>query len=80
MNIFPIDNEVVDIMSAYDAVLFFEEAYYCGSISEKYASICPNVAQFAIDGFVKHGNVMCYLTSLAFQQRKWLIQLRAFER
>lgn len=53
MNIFPIDNEVVDIMSAYDAVLFFEEAYYCGSISEKYASICPNVAQFAIDGFVE---------------------------
>ena len=25
VNIFPIDNEVVDIMSAYDAVLFFEE-------------------------------------------------------
>ena len=25
VNIFPIDNEVVDIMSDYDAVLFFEE-------------------------------------------------------
>lgn len=78
MNIFPIDNEVVDIMSAYDAVLFFEEAYYCGSISEKYASICPNVAQFAIDGFVKHGKCDVLLDELGFQQRKWLIQLRAF--
>ena len=78
VNIFPIDNEVVDIMSAYDAVLFFEEAYYCGSISEKYASICPNVAQFAIDGFVKHGKCDVLLDELGFSAEKMADTVEGF--
>ena len=78
VNIFPIDNEVVDIMLAYDAVLFFEEAYYCGSISEKYASICPNVAQFAIDGFVKHGKCDVLLDELGFSAEKMADTVEGF--
>ena len=57
VKIFPIEDEIIEIMSKYDMVVFFEEASYYGSIGEKYSAILDNVLSFAIDGFVKHGNV-----------------------
>ncbi len=57
VKIFPIEEEIAEIVSNYKLVFFFEEAYYCGSISQKYAAMFSNVAAVAIDGFVKHGSV-----------------------
>lgn len=57
VKIFPIEDEIVDIMSKYEMVVFFEESSYYGSIGEKYSAICGNVLSIAIDGFVKHGKV-----------------------
>ena len=57
VKIFPIEDEIVDIMSKYEMVVFFEESSYYGSIGEKYLAICGNVLSIAIDGFVKHGKV-----------------------
>lgn len=57
VKVFPIEDEIVEIMSKYDMVVFFEESSYYGSISEKYSAILGNVLSIAIDGFVKHGNV-----------------------
>ena len=56
VKIFPIDQELFDIVSGYGSVLFFEECYRFGSIAEKYAAVCGNVSSVAINGFVKHGN------------------------
>lgn len=57
IKIFPIENELLDIVDRYDAVFFFEEVYKYGSISEKYSSICRNVVPFALEGFIRHGSV-----------------------
>jgi 1-deoxy-D-xylulose-5-phosphate synthase len=51
-------------------VLFFEESYDCGSISEKYAALCPNVAAFTIEYFVKHGECDRLLDELGFSPDK----------
>lgn len=78
VTIFPIEHKIIEIMSQYDAVLFFEEAYSCGSISEKYAAICPNVAQFAIDGFVKHGKCEKLLDELGLSAEKMADTVEGF--
>ena len=57
VKIFPIEDEIVEIMSKYEMVVFFEESSYYGSIGEKYSAICGNVLSIAIDSFVKHGKV-----------------------
>lgn len=56
VKVFPVEQELYDIVSGYRAALFFEECYKYGSIAEKYAAVCTNVHSVAIDGFVKHGN------------------------
>ena len=58
--------------------MYKRQAYYCGSISEKYASICPNVAQFAIDGFVKHGKCDVLLDELGFSAEKMADTVEGF--
>lgn len=78
VKIFPIENEIVEIMSEYKAVIFFEESYSCGSISEKYSAICPNVVQFAIDGFVKHGKCDDLLNELGFSPEKMAETVEGF--
>lgn len=57
VNIYPISDKVLGIIAEYKTAVFFEEAYISGSISEKYASICPNVIPVALSGFIRHANV-----------------------
>ncbi|MDO4944101.1 MAG: 1-deoxy-D-xylulose-5-phosphate synthase [Ruminococcus sp.] len=70
VKVFPIQQDVVDIISAYENVLFFEEAYDCGSVSEKYAALCGNVASFTIEGFVHHGDSDVLLDELGLSAEK----------
>lgn len=57
VKIYPIDKDVLDIISEYKYVVFFEESYIEGSISEKIASLCPNVTPVALPGFIRHAPV-----------------------
>lgn len=57
VNIFPISDEIIDIFKNYKAVVFFEESYICGSVSEKYSAVCPNVIPIALSGFIRHAPV-----------------------
>lgn len=60
--IFPLSDDVINIMQEYKRVLFFEEAYVYGSIGEKYAARLNNIKHFAITGF-------CEQASAAAQQK-----------
>ena len=57
VRIYPIEDEILDIISKYKNVIFFEESYIRGSISEKYSSVCPNVIPVALTGFIRHAPV-----------------------
>ena len=78
VKVFPISNETVDIMSSYDAVFFFEECYKFGSISEKYSAVCSNVVSFAINGFVKHGEVHSLLDEQGLSAEKIASRIKEF--
>lgn len=78
IKIFPMEEEIVDIISSYKLVFFFEESYYHGSISEKYAAVCSNIAPVAIDYFVKHGNVNDLLDELNLSADKIADQIEEF--
>lgn len=70
VKVFPIQQDVVEIINAYDNVLFFEEAYDCGCISEKYAAVCGNIAAYNIEGFVRHGECDALLDELGLSAEK----------
>ena len=53
VNIFPISDEVKNIISKYETVIFFEECYYNGSISQKISAEFNNVKSYAINDYVK---------------------------
>ena len=57
VRIYPIEDEILDIISKYKNVIFFEESYIRGSISEKYSAVCPNVIPVALTGFIRHAPV-----------------------
>ncbi len=78
VEIFPIKEEIADIISSYDVAFFFEECYDYGSISEKYSAVCDNIAPFTIDYFVKHGNCDVLLDELGFSAEKMSHQIEAF--
>lgn len=78
IKIFPMEEEIIDIISSYKLVFFFEESYYHGSISEKYAAVCSNIAPVAIDYFVKHGNVNDLLDELNLSADKIADQIEEF--
>ncbi len=54
--IFPLSDEVMQIMQGYKRVLFFEEAYTYGSIGEKYSARINNIKHFAITGFCEQAS------------------------
>ena len=56
VKIFPVQEEIKEIISRYDKVIFFEESYIYGSVGEKYSALCKNTVFFGIDGFVTHGD------------------------
>ena len=78
VKIFPVEEEILDIISSYKLVFFFEEAYYCGSISQKYAAMFSNIAAVAIDGFVKHGSVSSLLDQNGLSAEKMAEQIEDF--
>lgn len=78
VEIYPINEKVAEIISGYDVAFFFEEVYDCGSISEKYSSVCDNVASFTIDHFIKHGECSDILNELGFSSEQMSSQIEAF--
>ena len=70
VKIFPMSDEVADIFSKYDKVVFFEESYKYGSLSEKYKAICPNVISVALNGFVRHGETSLLLNECGLSAEK----------
>lgn len=70
VKIFPIQKDVMDIFSCYDNVFFFEEAYDCGSVSEKYSALCANVSAYTIENFVPHGECDSLMDKLGFSAEK----------
>lgn len=70
IRIFPIEDEIIDIVKGYKHVFFFEEAYKYGSISEKYKAMCPGINTYTIDGFVKHGEQDQLLDELGLSAAK----------
>ncbi len=57
VKIHPVSDEIIEILSKYKTVIFFEESYIGGCIGEKYASILPNVISVALGGFIRHAPV-----------------------
>ena len=78
VRVFPIEQELYDIVSDYDSALFFEECYKYGSIAEKYATVCKNVHSTAIEGFVKHGNVNDLLHECGLSPEKIADRIREY--
>lgn len=70
VKIFPLSESVLEIMKAYDKVIFFEECYKYGSIGEKYAAKLIDCECVAIDGFVKHGSPDSLLDSLGLSPER----------
>ncbi|MBE6837272.1 MAG: 1-deoxy-D-xylulose-5-phosphate synthase [Ruminococcus sp.] len=66
VNVFPISDEIKDIISKYENVLFFEESYYDGSISQKISAEFDNVKSFTINGFVKQMSICEAYEQLGF--------------
>ncbi len=52
--IYPIENDIIDIISKYKRAFVFEESQYEGSIGQKLEARCNNVTVRAINGFVSH--------------------------
>jgi 1-deoxy-D-xylulose-5-phosphate synthase len=70
VKIFPLSDEISEIIRSYDKVIFFEECYRYGSIGEKYAAMCGNCELSAIDGFVPHGSPDSLLERLGLSARR----------
>ena len=70
VKVYPLSENVVDIVRGYDKVFFFEESYRSGSLSEKLSAVCGNVEGFAIDGFVTHGETDELLDELGLSAEK----------
>ena len=70
VKVFPLSDDIVKIAKGYDKVLFFEEAYANGSISEKFSALCGNVEAFNIKGLVPHGEPNTLLDELGLSSEK----------
>lgn len=70
VNVFPITDEIKNIIGKYENVLFFEESAFNGSISQKLAAELGNISCFAIDGYVKQMTVDEAYDMLGFSVEK----------
>ncbi len=70
VKIFPIEDELIEIVSKYKKVFFFEESSRSGSLCEKYSALCGNVICRAIDGFVPHGSTSSLLDKAGLSPQK----------
>lgn len=51
-SIYPLQNEVIELISRYRRVYIFEECSAEGSLGEKLAAIIPNIHRTAVSGFI----------------------------
>lgn len=70
VQIFPIKEQIFDIISEYEKVYFFEEGILNGSIAQKIASVHPNIKIYAVDDFVKQSSVSEALDSVGLSSDK----------
>ncbi len=70
VNIFPISDEIKSIISKYEKVLFFEECYYNGSISQKISAEFNNVKCYAVNEYVKQMSIAEAYENLGFSVEK----------
>lgn len=70
VKIFPIEDEIADIINSYDKAVFFEEAYGYGSVSEKYSVLCRNIQSVTINNFVTHAEPEVLLDMLSLSADK----------
>ncbi|MCD8328588.1 MAG: 1-deoxy-D-xylulose-5-phosphate synthase [Ruminococcus sp.] len=70
VQIFPIREQVFDIISQYETVYFFEESILNGSISQKLCSINSDIKAHAITDFVKQSSVSRALQSTGLSSDK----------
>ncbi|NLZ47164.1 MAG: 1-deoxy-D-xylulose-5-phosphate synthase, partial [Clostridiales bacterium] len=66
VKIYPILDEVKNIVSKYNNVIFFEESEYQGSISQKFEAMFSTVKSYAINGFIKQATVQEVFEDLSF--------------
>lgn len=64
VQVFPIKEQVLDIISEYENIYFFEEGMLNGSIAQKVASLSNKIKMFAVNDFVKHSSVAQALDSV----------------
>lgn len=81
VKIYPIEERIIDILSSYNEIFFFEEASVSGSISEKICSLLMqrghrgNVKITAVKGFIPHNTVQNQLkiAKLDYESMKEII-------
>ena len=57
MKIFPISDEIVELINSYKKSYMFEEASYSGSLGEKLSARCRRLESFGINGYVQHMSI-----------------------
>ena len=57
LKVFPISEDVVDIINCYKKAYIFEECSYEGSIGQKLKACCKSLRARAINGYVQHMSI-----------------------
>ena len=57
LKIFPISDEIVELINSYKKSYMFEEASYSGSLGEKLSARCRRLESFGINGYVQHMSI-----------------------
>jgi 1-deoxy-D-xylulose-5-phosphate synthase len=54
LKIWPISDEIIELVNSYKQSYMFEEASYSGSLGEKLSAQCKRLESFGIKGYVQH--------------------------
>ncbi len=54
LKIWPISDEIIELINSYKKSYMFEEASYSGSLGEKLSARCRRLDSFGINGYVQH--------------------------
>lgn len=70
VQIFPVKDQVFDIISGYEKAYFFEEGILNGSIAQQISSVNFAIKIYAIENFVKHSSVFEAIDSVGLSSDK----------
>lgn len=70
VQIFPVKDQVFDIISGYEKAYFFEEGILNGSIAQQISSVNFAIKIYAIENFVKHSSVFEAIDSVGLSGDK----------